>query len=168
LNYYKKQPPHTLLLQTCTFTWQRQLLAGDQAGAKASYDKGVAANPKEPLNYVGQGHILILEKKGAQAKPLFDKALGFGKKNTTTIDAIAEAYLSDKANSYQKDAMTLLLRSKELNTSNFTTQILLGDAYLVEKMGGPCANAYEDAALIDPKSGRPGFKLAYLFSGSII
>src|SRR5213592_2793903 len=54
---------------------QAQLLAGDQAGAKASFDNGVKADPKQPLNYVGQGHILILEKKGAQAKPLFDKAI---------------------------------------------------------------------------------------------
>jgi len=143
-----------------------QLQNGDQSGAKASYDKGVAANPKEPLNYVGQGRLLILEKKGAQAKPLFDKALGFGKKNTTTINAIAEAYLSDKDKTYQKDAMTLLQRSKDLKEDNFTTQILLGDGYFNDKMGGPCATAYERAAEIDPKSGIPGFKLAYLFSGA--
>ncbi|GHN01308.1 hypothetical protein WSM22_27970 [Cytophagales bacterium WSM2-2] len=143
-----------------------QLQAGDQAGAKASYDKGAETFPKEPLNFVGQGRILVLEKKGAQAKPLFDKALGFGKKNTTTINAIAEAYLSDKDKTYQKDAMALLTRSKELNEANFTTQMLLGDAYFNEKMGGPCASAYERAAEIDPKSGAPGYKLAYLFSGS--
>src|SRR6476646_6604767 len=37
---------------------QAQLLVGDQAGAKSSFDKGASANPKEPLNFVGQGHIL--------------------------------------------------------------------------------------------------------------
>ena len=55
---------------------QAQLLAGDQAGAKASFEKGIAANPKEPLNYAGQGHIFVLEKKVPQARASFEKALG--------------------------------------------------------------------------------------------
>src|SRR5258706_7554488 len=45
-----------------------QIIAGDKAGAKASFDAGVAKNPKEPLNIVGLGHLLILDKNVAQAK----------------------------------------------------------------------------------------------------
>jgi len=89
---------------------QAQLYAGDQNGAKASFDAGVKADPKEPLNYAGQGHILILEKKGAQAKPLLDKALGMGKKNVANLQAIAKAYMADKA--INKDALPLLQKAK--------------------------------------------------------
>src|SRR6478735_983244 len=52
---------------------QAQLYAGDQAGAKASFDAGVKVDPKEPLNYAGQGHILVLEKKKTEAKAALDK-----------------------------------------------------------------------------------------------
>jgi tetratricopeptide (TPR) repeat protein len=141
-----------------------QLLAGDQAGAKSSFDKGVATNAKEPLNYVGQGHILILEKKGAQAKPLFDKALGFGKKNVATLQAIAEAEMLDKT--YSKDALALLNRAKEINPADAKTFLLLGDYYLTENNGGSTASAYEDAAAQNPASAVPWFKHAKLFMRS--
>jgi len=140
---------------------QAQLLAGDQAGAKSSFDKGVAANPKEPLNYVGQAHILILEKNGAQAKPLFDKAIGLGKKNVATLQAIAKADLADKA--YRKDALPLLQKAKEISPTDFKTALLLGDYYLLENQGGSCASAYEDAEALNPSSGIPPYKHALLF-----
>jgi tetratricopeptide (TPR) repeat protein len=138
-----------------------QILAGDQAGAKASFDKGAALNPKEPLNFAGQGHILVLEKKGAQAKPLFDKALGMGKKNVATLQAIAEAEMTDK--SMSKDALALLQKAKGLAETDPKTFLLLGDYYLLENQGGPCASAYEDAATLNPSSGAPWYKHALLF-----
>jgi len=140
---------------------QAQLLVGDQAGAKSSFDKGVAANPKEPLNHVGLGHILVLEKKGAQAKPLFDKALGFGKKNVATLQAIGKAEMIDKTLS--KDALVLLQKAKEINPNDFKIALLLGDYYLSENQGGSCASAYEDAEALNPSSGIPPYKHALLF-----
>ncbi len=141
-----------------------QLLAGDKAGAKSSFDKGVATNPKEPLNYVGQGHLLILDKKGAEAKLLFDKALGFGKKNVGTLQAIAEADLADKA--YAKDAIALLTKAKEYNQNDPRTYLLLGDAYLIENIGGSSATAYEDASALDSKNARAVYKRGLLFKRS--
>jgi len=140
---------------------QAQLLAGDQAGAKATFDKGIAANPKEPLNYAGQGHIFVLEKKVPQARASFDKALSFGKKNVATLQAIAKAELGDKALS--KDAFTLLQKAKEINPNDFKTALLLGDYYLSENQGGSCASAYEDAETLNPSSGIPLYKHAMLF-----
>jgi cytochrome c-type biogenesis protein CcmH/NrfG len=141
---------------------QAQLYAGDQNGAKASFDAGVKADPKEPLNYAGQGQILILEKKGAaQAKPLLDKALNLGKKNVANLQAIAKAYMADKATS--KDALPLLQKAKEINPNDPKTSLLLGDYYLMENQGGSCASAYEDATALDPSSGAPLYKHALLF-----
>jgi tetratricopeptide (TPR) repeat protein len=144
-----------------------QLIAGDKSGAKASFDKGVSVDPKEPLNYVGQGRILLLDKNLTQAKPLFDKAVSLGKKNTTTINAIAEAYLIDKT--YQKDAMAMAQRSKELSETNPETFLLIGDANsLVMGQGGPAASAYERAYEIDPKCATAWFKLGELFMSTSI
>jgi tetratricopeptide (TPR) repeat protein len=142
-----------------------QLLVGDKAAAKASFDNGIKANPKEPLNYVGLGHLLILDKKAAEAKPLFDKALGFGKKNIATLHAIAEAEMQDKTTS--KDALALLQKAKELNPNDAKTFLLLGDYYLNENQGGSSASAYEDAATLDTKnSARPYYNIALLYMRS--
>jgi len=141
-----------------------QLLTGDQAGAKNSFDKGVETNPKEPLNYVGLGRILLLEKKVDQAKPLFDKALSLGKKSVVNLQAIAEAEILDKTLS--KNAFTLLQKAKELEPNNSRTYLLLSDYYLSENNGGATASAQEDAAAIDPSNAKPWFKHAMLFKRS--
>lgn len=144
-----------------------QLLVGDKAGAKASFDKGVTLAPKEPLNYVGQGRVLLMDKNVAQAKPLFEKAISLGKKNTATLNAIAEAYLIDKA--YQKDAMDMAQRSKGYVDTNPETYLLIGDANsLVMGQGGPAASAYERAYEIDPKCATAWFKLGELFMSTSI
>jgi len=140
---------------------QAQLLVGDQAGAKSSFEKGITANPKEPLNYAGQGHILVLEKKGAQAKPSFDKALGLGKKNVAALQAIAKGEMGDKT--LAKDALAHLQKAKEINPNDYKTFVLLGDYYLSENQGGTCANAYEEAEALNPSSGIPPYKHALLF-----
>ncbi|HEV8513752.1 MAG TPA: hypothetical protein VGQ59_10765 [Cyclobacteriaceae bacterium] len=140
---------------------QAQLYAGDQNGAKASFEAGIKADPKEPLNYAGQGHILVLEKKGPQAKLSFDKALGLGKKNVANLQAIAKGQIADKALS--KEALPLLQKAKEINPNDFKTALLLGDYYLLENQGGSCASAYEDAEVLNPSSGWPSYKHALLF-----
>jgi len=144
-----------------------QLIAGDKAGAKASFDEGVKLAPKEPLNYVGQGRILLMDKKVAEAKAQFEKAIGLGKKNTASLNAIAEAYLIDKA--YQKDALDIATRSKGYSDTNPETYLLIGDANsMVMGQGGPAASAYERAYEIDPKCATAWFKLGELFMSTSI
>jgi tetratricopeptide (TPR) repeat protein len=142
-----------------------QLLTGDKAGAKASFDNGVKANPKEGLNYAGLAYLLVLDKKTAEAKALFDKALSLGKKNVANLRAIAEGEMHDK--SLSKDALSLLQKAKEINNTDAKTFLLLGDYYLNENMGGPSASAYEDAATLDSKnSARPYYNIALLYMRS--
>ncbi|HTH55096.1 MAG TPA: tetratricopeptide repeat protein [Cyclobacteriaceae bacterium] len=144
-----------------------QLIAGDKAGAKASFDKGAAAALKEPLNYVGQGRMLLMDKKVAEAKALFEKAIGMGKKNTATLNAIAEAYLTDKA--YQKEALEMAQRSKSIVDTNPETYLLIGDANaMVMGQGGPAASAYERAYEIDSKCATAWYKLGELFMSTSI
>lgn len=138
-----------------------QLQVGDQAGAKASFEKGISINPKESLNYAGQGHIFILEKRVPQARASFEKALSLGKKNVTTLQAVAHAEMLDK--SISKEALAHLQKAKQENPNDFKTALLLGDYYLSENQGGSCASAYEDAEILNPSSGAPAYKHAMLF-----
>lgn len=142
-----------------------QLLTGDKAGAKASFENGIKANPKDGLNYAGLGYLLVLDKKPAEAKPQFDKALSLGKKNVAVLRAIAEGEMHDK--SLSKDALNLLNKAKEISNTDAKTFLMLGDYYLNENMGGPSASAYEDAATLDTKnSARPYYNIALLYMRS--
>jgi tetratricopeptide (TPR) repeat protein len=169
----KKKAVETLVKATQNFPMaanlyyylgRAQLIVGDKESAKKAFDKGVEMNAKEPLNFVGQGRIQLMNKNVTQAKASFDKAIAMGKKNIKTLDAIAEAYLTDKA--YEKDAMALLQKSKELKEEVAETHLLLGDAFLMENNGGSAASAYERASELDPSDGLPWFKLGELFARS--
>jgi tetratricopeptide (TPR) repeat protein len=127
-----------------------QVKTGDQTKASASFDKGIQLNDKEPLNYVGKGYISLLEKKSADGKIQFDKALGMTRsKNITVLKAIAEAYLVD--NKYSVDAIGLLNKAKSLSDADPGLQLLLGDTYVLQNTGGnvgPALTCYENALAI--------------------
>jgi tetratricopeptide (TPR) repeat protein len=140
---------------------QAQLLAGNQQAASASFDKGFGINPKEALNIAGQGQILLLAKKNAEAKVHFDQALKMGKKNIAVLQAIARAELSDKL--MRKDAFTLLEKAKGINADNAHTHQLLGEYYALENNGGSAVSAYERAGEIDPKNGTPWYNIGLIY-----
>ncbi|MGC4021619.1 MAG: tetratricopeptide repeat protein [Cyclobacteriaceae bacterium] len=62
--------------------------------------------------------------------------------------------------------MVLLQKSKTIKEENATTQILLGDAFLIENNGSYSASAYERATDLEPGSALPWFKLGELFMRS--
>ena len=52
-----------------------QLRNNDLAGAKATFEKGLTTEPKQPLNSVGLATIMLAEKNAQGAKAAFDKIL---------------------------------------------------------------------------------------------
>jgi len=139
-----------------------QIKNGDNQSALASFEKGIKANPKEGLNYVGEGYLKLAEKKPAEAKPLFDKALEITKsKNAAIFTAIANAYISNKQN--YPEAEKLLVKAKTMNPNDVTNHILLGDLYLAQNNGGEAMTNYEHAADLNTKSGIPQYKIGMLF-----
>ncbi len=141
-----------------------QLVAGDTSAAKKSFEMGLEANPKEALNYAGLGHIMVLEKKIDQAKPLFERAYKYGKKDVASLQAIAEAEINNKA--LRKNALEMLNRAKEMEPTNAKTYMLIGDYHLSENNGGATASAHEDAAAVNPGIAAPWYKHALLFKRS--
>lgn len=139
-----------------------QIKNGEREKAKATFTKGIAADEKQALNYVGKGLIALQEKQATDAKALFDKALALTKsKDVTVLQAISEAYLG--SNQTAKDAMPLLEKAKKLDEKNAMTEVLLGDAFLGVNNGGSAVSAYERAARLDPKIALPHYKIGLVY-----
>ena len=153
-----------------------QLRTGNYDAAKASFEKGLAADPKNALNSVGLASLLVANKNVAGAKPLFDKILMDTKyKNADVIQRIAEAYVMfydinqeeafNKGNNDPAEAIRLidLITEKTKKPLTAAQYIIKGDAFLIKNDGGPAVSAYEQALLLEPKSAKAKMKAGIVY-----
>lgn len=141
-----------------------QLRTGAKDKALATFEKGIAANDKDGLNYAGKGHVRLLEKNSTDAKAQLDKALQVSKsKDAGVLKAAAEAYLTDTR--YLLDAINALNKAKGINDNDPEVHLMLGDALLIQNVqnAGPTVSAYERAAKADPKSAKPHYKIGKIY-----
>lgn len=141
-----------------------QLRLGQKDKALANFEKGIAANEKDGLNYAGKAHVRLLEKNPTDAKANIDKALQVSKsKDVNVLKAVAEAYLTDTK--YLLDAINLLNKAAGINNSDPEVHMLLGDAALIQnpQNAGPAVTAYEKAGRADTKYAKPHFKVGKLY-----
>jgi tetratricopeptide (TPR) repeat protein len=132
-----------------------------EAAAK-SFDAGIKLDPKEAINYAGKGHLSMLQNRPADAKVNLDKALEMTKsKKAPVLKAVAEAYLTNAK--FAGDAVALLLKAKAIK-NDAETEILLGEAYLLQNQAGSSVTAYENAASMDPKNGKPFYKIGMIYA----
>ena len=129
-----------------------QLRTGDLAGAKATFEKGLAAEPKQPLNSVGLATLMLAEKNAAGAKAAFDKILLDTKMKNADVDfRIAEAYTLFEETNDPGEAIRIidLITEKTKKPLTVEMNIVKGDAFLIKNDGGPAATAYEQSILIN-------------------
>jgi tetratricopeptide (TPR) repeat protein len=139
-----------------------QLKAKQRDLAAKSFDKGIALDPKEPLNYVGRGNISMLENNAQKAQLDFDQALSLTKsKNVPVLRAVSEAYLIDSK--LAAKAVTLLNKAKSIDDHDPLTFVVLGDALLAQNNGGGAVSAYERAAGLDNKLALPHYKIGLVY-----
>lgn len=139
-----------------------QLKAGEREGAAQSFEKGIATDPKDALNYAGKGYLLTIENNPTDAKLQFDKALSLCKmKNVSVLKTVAEAYLLDEKKA--GEAITFLEKAKSINPDDPYVHILLGDAFSLQNNGGLAVSSYERAAKLDPKNATPYYKMALVY-----
>jgi tetratricopeptide (TPR) repeat protein len=115
--------------------------------AKASFDKGVAADAEYSLNYVGLGAVELAKKSSPQAN--FDKAISLTKKKNHVTDL----YIG-KAYTYAPDpkiaeALTHLEKAKALNEKDAQVFLALGDAYRAQMKNSEAFSAYRTAYDLD-------------------
>jgi tetratricopeptide (TPR) repeat protein len=141
-----------------------QLKTGAKDKALATFEKGIATNEKDALNYAGKGHVKMLDKNAAEAKANLDKALQMSKsKDIQVLKAVADAYLTDSK--YLLDAMNALNKAKTINATDPDLNVLLGDAQLMQnqQQGGEAVSSYERAAKADPKFAKPYYKVGVIY-----
>jgi tetratricopeptide (TPR) repeat protein len=129
-----------------------QIRTGDLAGAKATFEKGLAAEPKQPLNSVGLATLMLADKNAQGAKAAFDKILLDTKmKNAEVMFRIAEAYTLYEHTNDPGEAVRLidLITEKTKKPLTADMNIVKGDAYLLKNDGGPAATAYEQSILVN-------------------
>jgi tetratricopeptide (TPR) repeat protein len=148
----------------------------DWDSAKAAFEKGRLADPKNFLNQVGLASILVGQNNVNAAKVEFDRILAETKsKNPEILYRIAEAYemyyilgKEDSFNASNNDpaeAIRLidLIQEKTKKIPTPEQYIVKGDAYLIKNDGGNAVTAYEQAVLQDPRNVKAKIKIGVVY-----
>lgn len=131
--------------------------------AKYFFDKGMQANANEPLNFVGQGRVLLAKNQNAEARTQFDKALEMSKnKNAYIMNQIADAYVDVQSAKDANFAIEMANKAKELDKKNLYYVVTAGDAWRLQGDGSKGVAEYKSAIAKDPK-----FPLAQLRVGEL-
>lgn len=120
---------------------QVALHQGNTAAAKSFFDKGVTANPNNPLNYVGQGALAV--KAGADGKAFFDQARKLAKKDCALEMQIARAMYDANPVKYAKDITKCINNARKWNAKDPASYIFEGDTYADKQEWGAAAGQYE-------------------------
>jgi tetratricopeptide (TPR) repeat protein len=133
--------------------------------AKATWLKGIALSPENPLSIVAQGKLQWLNNDAVGAKATFAEVLKSTKnKNTEIMRAIAETYIESPVQSLD-DAISVLNLAIKLDPKNEDSQLLLGDALLAKTPdnGSEAIKCYNEVLKINPKSPRGLVRVANLY-----
>ena len=138
----------------------------DIEGAKAVYQKGLAANANSALLNAGMGHIELLEGKTQQARSHFETAISLsGGKNVMVLDAIG--FANGDFDSKNGDAAYAIEKLQQAtNTKGFKDARImtdLGDAFRKLGDGGTAQRTYEAALVMDPKYARAKFRIGRIY-----
>lgn len=126
------------------------LKTGKPDEAKAAFEKGVAADPKNQLNNVGLAGVALAKKDLNTAKTKTDEAVAATKgKNGEVLFRAGEMYTLFEGEQGANDparAIELLERAKVLDKKNQNVEIpmAMGDAYTLRNEGGPAVSRYEE------------------------
>ncbi|MEZ0538454.1 tetratricopeptide repeat protein [Fibrella arboris] len=126
------------------------LKTGKPDEAKAAFEKGLAADPKNQLNNVGLAGVALSKKDLTTAKAKTDEAVAATKgKNSDVLFRAGEMYTlfeGDKGANDPARAIELLERAKVLDKKNQNVDIpmAMGDAYTLRNEGGPAVSRYEE------------------------
>jgi len=151
--------------------WLGQALLGpdedkDIEGAKAVYQKALAANSNSALLNAGMGHVELLEGKTQQARNHFETAISLS--NGKSIDVLdAVGFANGDFDSKQGDAayaVEKLLQATNIRKfKDAKVMTDLGDAYRKNGNGGEAQLSYESALKIDPNYARAMFRIGRIY-----
>jgi Flp pilus assembly protein TadD len=138
----------------------------DIAGAKALYQKTLAANSNSALLTAGMGHIELLEGKTQDARSRFETAISLSQgKSIPVLNAIgfANADFDSKNGDAAYAVEKLKLATTLKGFKDVETYTTLGDAYRKFADGGSALTAYQSALSIDPKYARAKYRIGKIY-----
>lgn len=138
------------------------LTLGEDALAKASFERGVTAKKNGQLNYIGLGRILLDDGKPEEAAAEFEKAMyKMKKKDTDKYLYIARAYYGSFNPDYEK-AAEYARKVVTITPAKGQGHLTLGDAeYKLDNLN-EAYKAYRNAYLYDNKLLRGKLNLAII------
>ncbi|WP_345948759.1 tetratricopeptide repeat protein [Mucilaginibacter sp. PAMB04274] len=119
--------------------------------AKATFQKGLAANPKSAINFAGLGAAARVNKDQAGAQTNFNQAITLAGKDSKPYLYVGEGYLLDP-NPDANAAVAILQKGIAANNKDPELYIALGDAYRTQLKNTEAVSAYGDALRINPKA----------------
>ena len=143
--------------------------------AQETYEKGVSANPNDPLNYVGLAKVAVYRGDDAKAEELRTKAKSFllPYKNLKKINPPAKDYafaLAKIAESYANDgtvdtakAMPFIRQALTIDKKNAEIYLIAGDLYMMVNDGSNAIKNYNLAQFADPQSPTAAMKIGYVY-----
>ena len=145
------------------------------SNAKAQYQKGVTANPNDPLNYVGLAKVAFFldDDKTADEMRAKARSLLLPYKNLKKIVPPAKEYafaLAKIAESYIKEAsvdtsraLPLIREALKIDSKNADVYLVAGDIYMIISDGSTAIKNYNMAQFADPKSPTANMKAGYVY-----
>ncbi|HPT20601.1 MAG TPA: carboxypeptidase-like regulatory domain-containing protein [Bacteroidales bacterium] len=143
--------------------------------AKEVYQKGVEANPNDPLNYVGLAKIAFYQGDDKTATEMRAKAKSFllPYKSIKKINPPAQEYafaLAKIAESYIKDgevdtalALPLIRQAITIDSKSRDIYLIAGDIYILVNDGSKAIANYNNAQFADPQSPTANMKIGNIY-----
>ena len=142
--------------------------------AKATFNKGIAADSEYALNYIGLGSVELDAKNVSGAQSHFDKAVAsLKRKEYLPYLYVGRAYIDAPkptdpkviSPDYEK-AVTFLEKAKAVNPKDANIYLALGDAYLGMKKNSEAYSNYRTAFELDNTLLRAKTALGLINKGS--
>lgn len=136
--------------------------------ARAVFTKGIAADPKFALNYVGLGEADLASGNAASAKTNFDKAVEIAsKKDYIPSMFIGKAYVASPKPDFAT-ALPYLQKADELDKDDKAAETFLamGDFYAAQKKNSEALQNYMRALNIDPNLHRAKVQIGRMYKES--
>ncbi len=150
-------------------------IATDQA--REIYNKGIAADSINPLNYIGLAKVAFylddnqaadkFRKKAKRLLPPYKKVSKIVNPQdyAFTLAKLAESYIKDEKVDSSK-AMPLLREALSIDSKNFEIYIILGDVYYLVKDGSNSIRNYNIAQKFNDKSPTANMKIGSIYMKS--
>jgi tetratricopeptide (TPR) repeat protein len=150
-------------------------LAVAAKSAQEYYDKGVKANPNDPLNYIGLAKIAGFANDEKTASEMRAKAKSFllpyknikkisppAPEYAFTLAKIAESYIEGETVDTSK-ALPLIREAIKIDNKNRDVYLITGDIYILLNDGSKAIANYNQAQFADPKSPTAAMKIGSIY-----